>query len=399
MTKKIYALAALIIVSLVLYIYLTSEFYAVQYGTATGGSICSISDTFNCEAVAASKYSHLFGGIPNALLGFMLNLIMLLSLFAMVTSSENKDKSWFNFLGSLASLNFLASVFMTFIAIFAMDVYCLFCMCLYALSTLIFGLYIYLFKYKPSLQHLMPILKSNVFLGLLITVPALGLLSHKIIKNEYSPAAQEKEINASIKSWKNKPSVDFSSLEPLFILNPGAKVKVTEFADFLCPHCATASETIKNFLNIHKNVEFSFYAYPLDPNCNKSFNSTQKGPGFSCTLAGGVYCAQKQGLGIQLHHDIFSNQKDYRKIAMSKNNEGLISQMEGLLTSINHKQVDITAWKACLDEGATNEALIKSAKLGKTAGVQGTPTIYMNNQKLNGGAQYLILKAAYKQAD
>ncbi|MGH1469337.1 MAG: vitamin K epoxide reductase family protein [Bdellovibrionales bacterium] len=397
MTKKIYTLAALIIISLVLYVYLASEFYAVQYGTATGDSICSINDIFNCEAVAASKFSSLFGGIPNAILGLMLNFVMLISLFGILTTSDSKDKNWQNFFGGLASINLLASILMAGVAIFAMDVYCLFCMALYALSAVIFGLYVYMFKYKPSLTPLIGLLKSNVFIGLIVAIPALSLLSHKIIKNDYSPAAQEKEISSTIKQWKRKKPVDLNGPAPLFVLNPGAKIKIAEFADFLCPHCSTAASTLEGFLNTHPDVEFSFYAYPLDPNCNKNFESEAKGPGFSCTLAAGVYCAQKQGVGTNLHHDIFDNQNYYRKVAMSGNNEGLISQMESLLKQINRTQVDLVAWKTCLAEDVTNQALIDSAKLGKKVGVEGTPTVYMNSKKLSGGGHYLVLKAAHKE--
>lgn len=384
----------MILVSLVLYTYLTSEHYAVKYGTASGDSICSINDTFNCEAVAASKYSSMVADIPNAILGFVLAFIMLIALFGILISSddEKNNENWRQFFGFLASINLLASIVMGSIALFAMSVYCLFCICLYILSIGIFGLFFYGFNYRPNLP--INLVSNKTFLSLLIAVPALSFLGHKIIKNEYSPAAQEKEISQTIKSWQKKKTVDLGGAEPLFTLNPGGKVKIAEFADFLCPHCATAAATMKNFLNLHHDVEFSFYSYPLDPKCNKNFKNQPDGPGFNCTLAAGVLCAQKQGKGVELHYDIFENQRYYRNVAVSKNNEGLIDQMASILKDIN-----LDSWKSCLSDEATNSALIESAKLGKSAGVQGTPTIYMNDRKLNGGAFYLILKAAYETSN
>ncbi len=396
-TKKIYVLATLIIISLVLCAYLSSDFYAVQYGTTSGDSICSINDVFNCEVVAASKYSSLFLGIPNALLGFMLNLVMLIALFGMLLSSGEKERSesWAAFFGGLSLINFSASVVMASIALFAMNVYCIFCMGLYALSTAIFFFFIFAFKVKPCpIRLAKEALKSKTLLMLLIFVPAASLLSHSIIKNDYSPAAQEKEINAAIRGWKTKPLVDFSELKPLFVLNPGAKVKVVEFADFLCPHCSKAASALKSFGKTHRNMELSFYAYPLDPSCNKNFDPKSKGPGFACTLAGGVLCAQKQGKGVSLHYDIFENQNYYRKVAMSGNNEALITQMSSAL-----KDIDLESWETCISEATTTQTLIDSAKLGKSAGVQGTPTIFVNGRKLNGGANFLVLKAAYQELD
>jgi len=393
MTKKIYTLAALIIISLVLYAYLSSEYYAVQYGTASGDSICSINAKFDCRSVAASKYSNMIG-VPNALLGFMLSFVMLISLFGVVLSSDHEEnhQNWLSFSYLLFSLNAMASLFMGAIALFAMDVYCIFCMALYAISFALLALFIAFFKgnYKLNSSTFFAILKTTRFLALLIAVPAVGLLSHKIFQNEYSPSALTKQVNATVKSWRSMPTKDFSSIEPMFVLNPGAKVKVVEFADFLCPHCSTASKTIKGFLKTHPNVEFSFYAYPLDGQCNASFDQNRKYPGFSCTLANGVLCAQKQGAGVKLHNDIFERQTDYRKIAIEKNNDGLKAEMLSQMPNIKSDE-----WEACLNESSSTQRLQSFVDLGNKAGVKGTPTIYVNGRKLDGGANFMVLKAAH----
>jgi protein-disulfide isomerase len=285
---------------------------------------------------------------------------------------------------------------MAAIALTAMSVYCLFCICLYVLSTLSFLLFISFFKgrFKLNAESVMTILQNKTFLVLILSVPLLGLLGHKIFQNEYSPKTVQKHVKASIKRWKSVTEHDFSQVEPMFKLNPGGKVKVVEFADFLCPHCSSASKTLKAFLKNHRNIEFSFYAYPLDPNCNNSFDQKYKGPGFSCTLAKGVLCAQKQGKGVRLHNDIFERQNDYKKIAVSENNEGLVKEM---LKQI--EGADEAAFKSCLEAPESQNALQNYVSLGTKVGVQGTPTIYVNDKKLDGGANFLILKAAYDEVN
>lgn len=393
MIKKIYTLAALIIVSLVLYGYLSSDYYAVQYGTATGDSICTLNAKFDCRSVAASKYSNM-AGVPNALLGFMLSFVMLISLFGITLSSDNEKnhQNWLTFSYFLFSINAAASVVMGSIALFAMDVYCIFCMALYAISFLLLGLFIAFFKgsFKFKASRFIGLLKNTTYLSLLIAIPALGFLGHKIFQNEYSPSAMTKQVNATVRSWKSMPSKDFSSVEPMFVLNPGGKVKIAEFADFLCPHCSTASKSIKGFLKTHNDVEFSFYAYPLDGQCNSSFDQNRKYPGFSCTLAKGVLCAQKQGQGVSLHNDIFERQNDYRNIAIKSNNEGLISEMLSKMAKL-----DEASWKNCLNDPESTNRLQSFVKLANEAGVKGTPTIYVNGKKLDGGANFLVLKAAH----
>lgn len=393
MTKKIYTLAALIIISLVLYGYLSSDYYAVNYGTATGDSICSINEKFDCRTVAASKYSNMVG-VPNALLGFMLSFVMLISLFGITLSSDNeeKHKDWLTFTFVLFGLNAMASVIMASIALLAMDVYCLFCIALYAISFLLLGLYTAFFKsrFKFGVSRLIGVLKNTTYLSLLIAVPAVAFLGHKLVQNEYSPSAMTKQVNQTVLSWQSMPDKDLSSVEPMFVLNPGAKVKVVEFADFLCGHCGTASKTIKGFLKTHQDVEFSFFAYPLDGQCNASFDQNRKYPGFSCTLAKGVLCAQKQGQGVNLHNDIFDRQNEYREIAIKSNNEGLINEM---LTKL--KGLDEANWKTCLEDPKSTERLESFVKLGNDVGVKGTPTIYVNGKKLDGGANFMVLKAAH----
>jgi len=393
MTKKIYVLAALIVVSLVLFGYLSMDYYAVQYGSVSGDSICSINEKFDCRTVAASKYSNLIG-IPNAVLGFVLSFILLISLFGIKLSEDNDEghQNWLSFSYLLFSLNAMASVVMGGIAFFAMDVYCLFCITLYIISFALLALFIVFFRgtFKFNGSRFVALLKNTTFLSLLVAVPALSLLGHKIFQNEYSPSALTKQVDATVRSWKLMSEKNLSTVEPMFVLNPGAKVKVAEFADFLCPHCSTASKTIKGFLATHPNVEFSFYAFSLDGQCNDSFDQNRKYPGFSCTLGKGVICAQKQGRGVELHNDIFERQNDYRKIAIEKNNEGIIDEM---LKKI--EGVDETAWKTCLEDPESNKKLKAYAKLGVDAGVKGTPTIYVNGRKLDGGANFMVLKAAY----
>lgn len=393
MTKKLYILALFTIVSIGLYAYLAKDYYNVQYLGPTGESICSINSTFNCEAVAESDYSHLFFGIPNALVGLFVQIAMLIALFALlVKRDDEKDfQNWFSFYFTLSSLHLLAAALMAYIAFILMDVYCLFCISLYVLAGLNFALTFLIFKSLKG-KVLFEIFKSKVFIALLALIPAASFLSHQIVKKNYSPEALEREIDYSLKAWQKNKAHDFSGTEALLVFNPGAKVKVVEFADFLCPHCSKAFSTLKKFTETHKDLELSFYTYPLDPACNPSLDPKYKGPGYSCTLSAGVYCAKKQSQGVSLYSDIFENQRDYAMKAQASGNEGL---QEKMLQHLG-ESVDVEAWKSCLASNEAKGYIEKSGPLGKEAGVQGTPTVYMNGKKLNGGAHYLILKKAYQ---
>ena len=70
--------------------YLYSQHLDLKFGTMVGKSICDLNDTFSCSAVAASKYSEVFG-IPIALLGFFANLAVLV-LLAMWPFTEDEKR-------------------------------------------------------------------------------------------------------------------------------------------------------------------------------------------------------------------------------------------------------------------------------------------------------------------
>jgi protein-disulfide isomerase len=56
--------------------------------------------------------------------------------------------------------------------------------------------------------------------------------------------------------------------------------------------------------------------------------------------------------------------------------------------------LDRTQFDQCLDSGKYTEKVQQETAQGQQAGVRGTPTLFVNGQLIEGGAQYEILKAA-----
>jgi uncharacterized membrane protein/protein-disulfide isomerase len=395
MTKKIYILAFFLILALAFQIYLTKQFYSVQYGVGLGESVCNINQLFNCDSVALSKYSNVFG-IPNAVLGIFLNIALLIGLlgfsFNSGAESEQEKSNWLNFYFTLSIFSLITSLILAGITLFVIKKICIFCAALYVLSILTV---VFTKVFFPEAQFsIAPFIKSKTLLGLLVSIPLFGGLTHLIIKNEYSPKSMEREINAALTQWKDSPTLVSESdteIEALFVENKGAQHKIVEFADFLCPHCATAHQSLSSFLKTHENVEFHFYAYPLDANCNAAMDEKYSGLGYTCTLAKGVFCAGKLAQKAkEMHHEIFENQKSYAITAQSENNSGLVKRMSDFL---GVSEADL---ESCVSSSEAQEVMLKSTKLGQKARVMGTPTIYLNGKKLPGGANFLMLKRAFE---
>lgn len=390
MTKKIYIIAVFLILSVVIQIYLTNQYYSVNYGVSVGESVCNINETFNCDSVALSKYSNIYG-VPNALLGVLLNLVLLIGLFGFLLNMdhEEKGKDYLDFLFNLSVLSLATSLILGFISFAIIQKVCIFCATLYLLSILLTVCIKVFFKsasLKPSI-----FLKNKVFIGLIVFIPLGGIVGHKMIKSEYSPEQMELEIKSALDNWSSYKTLDTSDSAPaVFVKNKGGKFKLLEFADFLCPHCATASKSIATFLSLHPDVEFSFYTYPLDASCNSAMDPQYKGPGFSCTLAKGVFCAGKlEDKAALMHYEIFNNQDSYRSTAAGENNTGLIQKMSTILSTSKDD------FESCINSEEAKNTLLNHSKLGDKANIQGTPTVFFEGKKLPGGANFLMLQRAY----
>jgi len=393
MTKKIYILGFFLIVALAFQIYLTKQFYSVQYGVGLGESICNINELFNCDSVALSKYSKVFG-VPNAVLGIFLNIVLLIGLlgfsFNRGSASDEEESSWLNFYYTLSVVGLVTSLVLAAISIFAIKKICIFCATLYVLSILTV---VFTKIFFPAARlSLSPFFSNKTFIGLVASVPLFGLFTHMVIKNEYSPKNMELEIKSAISQWQGGQktiSDEDTQIEALFVQNKGAKYRIVEFADFLCPHCATAHKSLSAFLKSYDNVEFHFYAYPLDANCNSAMDERYTGPGYTCSLAKGVYCAGSlKGKAKELHHHIFENQKSFALTAGKENNSGLIKRMAEFI------DIPKGELETCVTAEETQEAIINATDLGKRVRVNGTPTVFFNGKKLPGGANFLMLKRA-----
>lgn len=138
-----------------------------------------------------------------------------------------------------------------------------------------------------------------------------------------------------------------------------AKVTVVEFADYKCPHCKEASNVLKEVSEKYKDkIKVVFLDFPL------------RMGGLSTTIAHGGVCADKQGKFWEYHYKAFQEQASLKADSPVKFAETL-----GL---------NVDTFKACLAASSTKEKVEKSRAEGERIGVQGTPAIYVNGQKLAG---------------
>lgn len=385
MKNKLFWLGLLsLIASVCVHIYLANHHYNFKYAQDVGSNLCNMSDFMNCNTTTASSYSEFFG-IPMAILGAVLNFLLLFGLAAFRWHLV-AEKTRINLPTTLKLTSFfifLTSLFMGIISLTVLKSLCPFCLASYILS---FVTFISVWGSLPKENKLtLGVFEFKVLPGILLTTLIVGFLFHTVTLSKFAGKDFQEFTKLQFESWKSQPVKEINTIEPL-VMNASEqpKMNIVEFADFLCIHCKNAFPKIHTFVKSHPDVQFSFQAFPLDGACNPEIGYSE---GTRCLLARLSHCAGKQNKGWEAQDWIFENQ------ASLTNSEKVKEETQTLVNLLNINNDDL---QACLDSEEAHKAIKEQAKLGKEIGVKGTPAIYVNGKKTH-GVSLPVLELIYKE--
>jgi protein-disulfide isomerase len=138
-----------------------------------------------------------------------------------------------------------------------------------------------------------------------------------------------------------------------------ARVTLVEFSDFQCPYCSKAVGQIAAILKAYPNdVKLIFKQFPLD-------NHPAAGICAAAALA-----AHNQGKFWQLHDLMFANRSKLGRPA--------------ILAWAGQIGLDMKRFTQDLDSDAVRKAVRRDEADGEKAGVEGTPTLFLNGRRYNG---------------
>ena len=139
---------------------------------------------------------------------------------------------------------------------------------------------------------------------------------------------------------------------------PAARITVVEFSDFQCPYCAKAVGQANEVLAKYpKDVKLVFKQFPLDSHSQAELAA-------EASLA-----AQAQGKFWELHDKMYAN---FRSI-----------NRERILGWAKEVGIDLNRFVAELDGHKYKARVESEATQGDKAGVEGTPTFFINGKRLN----------------
>ena len=126
----------LVLIGIGLCIELSLIFYKTNFLEAYVPSFCSVSDLIDCDGVSKTSYSLSFG-VPNALWGMILYIVMLMLLFVDRIQAKFKNTIFDvfenprSYIATLGLLSFAISMVLAFISIFKINKICVLCFCTY----------------------------------------------------------------------------------------------------------------------------------------------------------------------------------------------------------------------------------------------------------------------------
>ncbi|HNB52426.1 MAG TPA: DsbA family protein [Anaerolineales bacterium] len=199
-------------------------------------------------------------------------------------------------------------------------------------------------------------------------------------------------IVAGIWYSSSRPVGDIVSITPREIPNangrqmgnPDAPVVVEVFEDYQCPVCGDFTKNvepqiIENYVKTGK-VLFIYRFYPFIDDRVATKESDQ--------AANASMCASEQGRFWDYHDILYANQNGENAGAF--NNRRLQAFAENL-------GLNMDDFNNCFEESKYWDEIRQDLALGQTRTVQGTPTVFVNNQVLQ-GFTYPIVQAGIEAA-
>jgi protein-disulfide isomerase len=215
-------------------------------------------------------------------------------------------------------------------------------------------------------------MRNRILVIGLVTMGAL-LIGFAFILPLINTARTSVNQNSSVNSVTPiTPMVFNTRVDGQHLGDPNAPVKIDVWEDFQCPACMNYSQTveplvIKNYVETSK-VYYTFHFYPLVDGGNAS--------GESHHSANAALCASEQGRFWDYHAILFAN--------WNGENQGAFSDAR-LLAFAENLGLDLAAFKPCFQSDRYANFINQDLLTGQTAGVSGTPSVFVNGQIVTPG--------------
>ncbi len=242
--------------------------------------------------------------------------------------------------------------------------------------------------------------KINTYLVTTLVIFAffLGMLTNKVLSlekalkttttNNTAPSGQTNNVlgntdNAPQALTQPPPKVDVAIGHLPTLGAKDAKVTVIDFSDPQCPFCErfennTYPQLFDTYIKTNK-IKFAYRHYPLNsihPNAQKASEALE--------------CANEQNKFWEYQKLIFKNQSTWSSQPLTD----AINSFTGYAGELN---LNTDQFRSCLDTNKYEENVQKDITEGNLVGVDGTPTFFINGQRLVGAQPFAQIQQLIEQ--
>ncbi|MGB8931984.1 MAG: thioredoxin domain-containing protein [Anaeromyxobacteraceae bacterium] len=155
--------------------------------------------------------------------------------------------------------------------------------------------------------------------------------------------------------------------------NKAAPVTIVLFSDFQCPYCSRVEPTLQQVLATYGNkvrVAWKHQPLPFHPNAGPAAEAAE--------------AAREQGKFWEMHDALFQNQQ-----SLSPETYERLARQIGL---------NVNAFKASIASGRNRARITEDQQLAGRIGANGTPTMFVNGEKVEGAVPFEMIKPAIDRA-
>ncbi|MBN8588323.1 MAG: thioredoxin domain-containing protein [Rhodothermia bacterium] len=362
---------------------------------------CTVNEWITCEPVYASESAYMLG-IPVAAWGAAFYFsILVLTIIALFNKKEKGASAVV--VGIILSL--LAVLFSMFKAtqLMQMGIACPLCIGMYVINgaILVFlilslvrteGLGAYFSGFFGAIRRnttnfsYQPAVVTPIVLTLFVYGFSFLYFSNYQRKQEQANAADTNSEAAVLRAvqqhFKQEPLPVSFAPNTLVKGNKDAKVTIVEFADFQCPACKVARDRIESIVSeFGKYVSFRFQNYPLDNTINPNLQSQIHS--FAGPSAKAFFCAANAGKGWEMHKALFDNQEVLGESVLAR--------------EVQNLGLDANTFNACMSNQATTQLVQADIERGKEAGVNSTPSVYVNGRLVDQWGNLDVLRRIVRE--
>lgn len=380
----------------------------ITSGLEHGPSFCSLGEGVDCDVVARSEFSQLFG-IPVASFALLYYLILLVTVQLAAPRDSREEHEIADLLFFLALCGAVPTVVFAAISAFILKTLCLMCAGLYvtALGALLCAWQLpgrsglvsaVLNGAGAARDRLRPTHGIHARLSLLLlgsTALAVLFLPSYLELEVLFPRARAAKMNEAtaqaVAAWAQAPTKEIevaasgAPSEKDFILGSiAAPVTMVIFSDFECPFCKRAAEALHSLEGeLRRQVRIVFKNYPLDQACHPMINRPMHQ--FACRAALIARCAgaQDDELFWAAHDALFAQELSPETLDALPAELGL----------------DAAQFELCMRSPEQAQKLRRDIEQGISLDIRGTPTVYLNGRLLQPATPEVLEQAIRRALD